>query len=309
MANPATSESFGDVLDIRFQDIFDDKLGQLSDMIPSLFATAPDNGRADMRWSQVGAFSDFSQFSGTVNYDDVFQGYDVVATHLQWASGFQIDRPLFDDDQYNIMDSKPSGLAKAAVRTRQSHAAQVFTGAFSASSDFYNHSESVALCSNSHTTTADGVSTAVGFDNLGTAALSMTAVTANRIQMRGFRGDKAEKISTNGNELWFPVDLFDVAQEILGAPGNPENANNTINVHSGLTDGTKRAGWEYMTDTNDWFLVDSAERKENLFWIDRIPLEFAFAEDLDTIVAKWRAYMRYSHAWVRWHWIMGNQVS
>ncbi len=64
-----------------------------------------------------------------------------------------------------------------------------------------------------------------------------------------------------------------------------------------------------MTDVNDWFLIDSAARRKNLFWIDRVGLEFAFAEDLDTLVAKWRAYMRYSWAWVHWSWIMGHQVS
>ena len=58
MAIPSVSESFGDLLDIRFQDIFDDKIDQLDDMLPTLFAMPPDNGRNDMRWSQVGAFGD-----------------------------------------------------------------------------------------------------------------------------------------------------------------------------------------------------------------------------------------------------------
>ncbi len=310
MAIPAVSESFGDLLDIRFQDILDNEMEQLSDMLPTLFNFPTDNGRADMRWSQIGAFGDFTEFTGSVIYDDVFQGFDVTATHIEFASGFQVERKLFDDDQYNVMDQKPSSLAESWVRTRQQHGAQVFVGAFSASNDFYNHTEGVALCSDSHTTTADGVSTATGFDNLATAALSMTAVTAARIQMRGFKDDRGGRMSTMGSELWFPVDLFDVAKEILEAPGNPESANRTVNVHgSALSDGTGRAGWEYMSDVNDWFLVDPSRRRKHLHWVDRVALEFAFAEDLDTLVAKWRAYGRYSWAWVRWDWILGSQVS
>ena len=102
MATPAVSESFGDLLDVRFQDIFDNKVEQLPDMLPTLFTFPADNGRSDMRWSQVGAFGDFTEFTGTVNYDDVFQGYDVTATHVEWASGFQVERKLFDDDQRNL---------------------------------------------------------------------------------------------------------------------------------------------------------------------------------------------------------------
>ncbi len=306
MPVPSTSGSFGDLLDPRFQRIFDAELEQLPDMLPTLYNFAPDNGRDSMKWSDVGAFGDFPEFSGSVVYDDVAQGFDVTATHLQFASGFQVDRPLFDDDQYNIMDEKPAGLAEAAVRTRQKHGAEVFNSAFSASSSFYAHTENVALCSNSHTTNADSVSTSTGFDNLVTSALSATAVTAAKIQMWGFRDDRAGKISVSPDELWYPNDLYDIAEEIVGSNKKPDTADNNSNVHEGQY--TLRR-WEYMTDTNNWFLADSRKRRRMLNWVDRVGLEFAFAEDLDTMVAKWRAYMRYSWAWRKWHFILGAQVS
>ena len=309
MTIPVTSESFGDLLDPRFQQIFNDELEQLDDMLASLYDMPPDNGRNEVKYSGVGAFGDFNEFTGTVTYDDVAQGYDSTATHIEFASGFQVQRKLFDDDQYNIMDAKPQGLAEAAVRTRQQHGAEVFTGAFSAGSNFYSHSEGVALCSDSHTTTASGVSTATGFDNLGTAAFSHTALVAARIQMRGFRDDRGNRFSVMPDEVWFPVDIFDKVQEVLMSTTRSDNANDQFNVQRGLRDGTGRAGWEYMTDANNWFLVDSRKRRRYLKWHDRIALEFAFAEDLDTIVAKWRAYMRYSWQWWNWRWFMGHQVS
>jgi hypothetical protein len=40
-----------------------------------------------------------------------------------------------------------------------------------------------------------------------------------------------------------------------------------------------------------------------------VALEMAFAEDLDTIVAKWRAYMRYAFAWIDWRFVLGAEVS
>ena len=87
-------------------------------------------------------------------------------------------------------------------------------------------------------------------------------------------------------------------------------ANNNINVHKG---GVKlmpsENGWNYLTDTNNWFITDSKLRKRFCIWYERVPVEFAMAEELDTLIAKWRAYMRYSNKYQNWRFILGAQVS
>lgn len=306
MANPHVSESFGDLLDPRFQQIFHDQFDQLPDMVGAVYTQPGTNGRNDIRYSDVGAYGDFNQFTGSVNYDSAAQGYDTVITPLEFASGVQVERKLFDDDQYNIMDARPAGLARAASRTRQKHAARLFTNGFSVDTLFYNNSESVALCSNSHTTNAANVSTATGFDNLVTSALSATAVSAARIQMVGFRDDRGNRISVMPDELWIPPDLYEVADEIVSSMGKVDTANNNTNVHQ---NSYQIHEWNYMSDANDWFMSDSSMRRQSVFWTDRVPLEFAFAEDLDTIIAKWRAYMRYGLGHIGWRWVLGAQVS
>lgn len=305
MPTPAISENFGDLLDPRFQKIFNDRYKQLPDMVPMLYDFPADNGRADMRWSEVGAFQDPSEFTGSVDYDTIYQGYDVTQTHVEFASGFQVQRKLFDDDQYNVMDQRPSGLATAAMRKRQKDGARTFNNAFSVDSYFYNHSEGLALCSNSHTTTS-GASTSSGFDNLVTTALSATAVASARIQMRGFRDDRANRISIVPDEILIPIDLYETAFEIVSSMGKVDTANNNRNVHEGAY---RVVEWEYLTDTNNWFMMDSSMRKDNLKWVDRVAPEFAFAEDLDTLIAKWRLYLRYSNARIDWRFILGAQVS
>lgn len=305
MAVPHISTNFGDLLDPRFQKIVNDRFNQLPDMLPMLYTFPPDNGRADMRWSQVSGYDDIPEFTGTVTYQDASQGFDTIATHVEFASGIQVERKLFDDDQYQIMDQRPRGLATAAQRTRQKHGARLFNNAFSVDTKFSNMSEGVALCSDSHTTTT-GASTASGFDNLGTAALAATAVSAARIQMVGYRGMQADRIQTVPDELWIPPDLYEEAFEIVASMGKLETANNNRNVHEGAYNIHE---WNYMTDANNWFMSDSAERSESVHWIDRVAMEFAFAEDLDTLIAKWRLYMRYSWAWIDWRFIFGAQVS
>ena len=305
MPVPHISTNFGDLLDPRFQKIFHEQYDQLPDMLPILYTMPPDNGRADMRWSQVGAYSDWSQFTGTVGYQSASQGFDTTATHLEFASGIQVERKLFDDDQYNIMDQRPSGLATAASRTRQGHGARILVNAFSVDTFFYNNSEGVAMCSDSHTTTS-GASTASVFDNLVTTALSATALSAARIQHVGLRDDQANRIMISPDELWIPPDLFEEAYEIVASMGKVDVANNNRNVHEGAYTIYE---WNYMSDANNWFLGDSALRKQSLFWVDRVAKEFAFAEDLDTIIAKWRGYMRYSNAHTDWRQFIGAQVS
>jgi hypothetical protein len=302
--NPATSESFGDLLDPRFQMIFHGEYDELPDMVSRLYTIPPTNGREDMRWSEVGDFGDFSEFDGSVDYDSLSQGYDTTATPIEFASGFQVRRKLFDDDQYHIMDQRPANLATAANRTRQKHAARPFNNAFSVDSYFYNNTEGVAMCSASHTTTS-GASTTSGFDNLSTSALSATAFASARIQMKGFRNDRGGRISTMPNELMYPVGLYETAWEIINSQGKLDTGDNNPNVHQGAY---KLVEWEYL-DGSNWFLMDSGARRRSLFWIDRIPIEFAFAEDLDTLVAKWRGYMRHANAHRNWRFVLGALVS
>lgn len=301
---PHTIGNFGDLIDPRIKKIFYNTYKELPDMIPTVYKVESSSTNYE-KTSSVGSLPDFTQFTGTVTYQNMAQGYDVTATHVPFANGIQIERELFDDDQHSIMDRRPEALAKSAHRTRQKHAARLYNNAFSVDTFFYNNSEGVALCSDSHTTNS-GASTASGFDNLTTAALSAVAVAAARIQMRNFRGDVGEKITIIPSKLVIPVDLYEIAYEITESEGKVDTANNNKNVHKGKYE---VMDWEYLTDTNNWFMEDGGQRKMNLTWYDRIALEFAMAEELDTMVAKWRAYCRYSWMWSDWRWILGGSVS
>ncbi len=306
MPVPHISTNFPDVLDPTFLRIFDEEFDQLADMIPTLFTMPGIGPRGDnTKWSQIGTIPDFTEFTGTIGYQSQNQGYDTTATHIEWVNGIQVERKLFDDDQHQIMNQKPAAIAMSAQRTRQKHSAQIWNGAFSSGNSFFVNSEGVAMCSNSHTTTS-GASTANGFDNLGTAALTAAAVSAARTQMRGFRGDQADRISVMPNELLVPPDLEDRALEITKSEKDPASANNAINPQSGRFN---LIDWEYLTDTNNWWLMDGGLRRKSIFWVDRVQKEFGRIEDFDTLVAKFRCYMRYSFAWVDWRYIFGAQVS
>jgi len=299
------SGSFGDLLDPRFQKIFFEEKKQLTSMIETIYTMAGTNGRNNMTFSEIGTLSDWDEHNGTVNFSSMSQGYDVTLTPVEFSKGIQISRKLYDDDQYHIMDQKPKNLVTSGHRKREKDGARMFNNAFSYDTYFGVNSEAVALCSNSHTTNS-GASTANGFDNLGTSAMTATAVFAARLQMLGFRDDQAELYDVEPDELWFPPDLSEQAFEIVKSAGKVDTAYNNRNFHEG-----RYTTHEYrrLTDTNNWFLADSKQRKMYCFWSDRIGMEFAFVEDFGTLVAKWRGYMRYAPVTTNWRWIIGAQVS
>ena len=103
-----------------------------------------------------------------------------------------------------------------------------------------------------------------------------------------------------------PNDLFEEGFEITKAMGKLDTANNNPNVHQGVY---TLINWQYMDDANNWFLADGSLMKASVKWTDRVGIEFAFAEDLDTLNAKWRGYMRYALGHHEWRWALGHQVS
>lgn len=308
VAMPGVVGNWQDLLDVRFARIHNDRYKQLADRIAKFFRViGPGESpqRASYRTSAAGSFGDVGEFTGQVTYDDAYQGYDRTLTPKQYASGYQIERILFDHDEYGIMDAKPRGLATSAQRTRQKHAAQVFNNRFSVDTTWNNFTENVALCSNSHTTTAPGVSTATGFDNLVTTAFSAAALAAARIQMKNFRDDRGNRIAVNPTMILHPVDLYELVHEVVKSEGKPDTANNNANVHANAYEGVE---WEYLSDTNDWSLIDPVMMKDSLVWYDELPPEFAMVEAFDELIGKWRLYTRYGAGHDDWRWILGAQV-
>ena len=124
--------------------------------------------------------------------------------------------------------------------------------------------------------------------------------------MRGFRDAAANLGDVEPDEILFPPDLYEIAFEINASQGKVDSAENNRNVHMGRY---TMKEWIYLTDTNNWFLMDSSLRADSLKWVDSIPVEFAMAEDLDTLVAKWRLYMVYGNLHRDWRFILGANVS
>lgn len=305
MASPSTKAGFPDALQPDFREVTLQKFNEIEDPVGKMF-TIKSSDRHSETVSAIGPMGDLPKFTGTLSYDGPDQMYDVTAVHVEFAGGVQIQRALYDDDQFDVINDFFGMLGRAGKLTRLKDAYQLLNNAFSIDNEFYNHTEGVGLCSNSHTSTRAGVSTSSGFDNLSTAGLSATALTADVITFRQFADNAGEPIDIEPNEIYAPINLEDQLSEIIKTRFGLDTAEGNVNVHDGRF--TVKTSVR-LSDTNNYFLCNSSLRKEALYWYDRIPFETGKMESFDQYTAKGRAYMRYSFLYKFWQFILGHEVS
>ena len=299
MPVPSLSENFGDLLSPKFFKIFDNTFNQEESMLPALYDMKKSE-KSEEKFSAVGGFPSTPEFTGTINYSGVSQQYDTTMTPTQFADGFQVERALYDDDLYGIMDTKPKGLAMGAFTRREEDGASLFVNAFNTS--IFTGGDALALCSTAHTSLTSGVSTQ---SNTGTSALSQTSVEAARIAVGKFKNWEGKIINIVPDLILVPIDLEQTAWEIIASKGKVETANNNANFHFGRY---KLAVWKYLSSTVDWFMLSTNQMNMHLHWIDRIPLEFNQDVSFNTYIKLWSCYMRYGFGFSDYRWIYGNNA-
>jgi phage major head subunit gpT-like protein len=293
------SENFGYLLDPGLRKIFMDEYGQPDSQIDKVYGMEKSTKAVEYDYA-LGGLGDLEEFTGTIGYSDFSGQYRVSYTHKEWVKGIKIERKLVDDDQYSVINKRPQSLALVAKRTREKHGASIFNNAFSTT--IFAGGDTYALCASAHTFNG----TSATQSNSGTSALSKTSLAAARLAMRDYMDDTDNLINAQGDLLLVPPELEQTAWELTQTKQEVGTANNTANFWSGRY---KVIVWDYLSDTNNWFLIDSRYAKMFLKWFDRVPVEFNKDKDFDTYVSKWSTYTRYSYGFSSWQWIYGNNVT
>ena len=305
----AISEQWAYLLDPGIRAIFEAQRSALAaaSVIPQIFNVASSSKAVEYDLG-VGGMGDFQKYEGVIEYDDVEQLWRPSYTHEEYVKGFKVERKLVDDDMYNVINKRPSAFAVAAMRTREKHAAGVFNYAFTATG--YNGADGVSLCDGSHPYSPSNASVQ---DNEGTTALSYAAVVSTRELMRAYVDDRGELVPVNPDVLLVPPELEGTANEVLNTMRGPNSQQpGTGNYAANLAQdrGIRLVVCDYLTDANNWFLIDSQLAKLYLNWFDRVPLEIALDPTSDfSLEARWRGYMRYCYGWSDWRFVYGHAVT
>jgi phage major head subunit gpT-like protein len=240
-------------------------------------------------------------FNGDLTYTEFKQGNKKTVTPVEYALGLKVQRKFFDDDLYNVVEDTVKQMGEVGRYLMEQQAASPFVNAFTTGS--FTTFDSLALCSGSHTF----VTTSTTQSNSGTTAFSYAALDATISLMRRFTNSQDRLIlRTKPTLLFGPVELGTQFAEVIQSELKAGSANNDKNVFNNKF---KILTTPFLSDSNNWFLIDERRMKQFLIWQQRIPMEFKSTGDFDTFTRKWASYIRFAVQPLHWPWIYGQNVS
>lgn len=286
---------------------FSDTLNDFQSMIPMLYSTDTSDRQEeyDVTYSGLG---NFQKFDGTAIKDTMAEEYKKTYNFPEWMNSIDIRRKLWDDRRDRSVMNMSKELALSFNRTKEAHAAEVFNYAFTASGTYSGGGSTAgpdakALCANDHPSTADG---SYEGDNLQTSEFSPAAVETDRQAFAAMTDGRGNRIYAKLDQLLVPRALEEEAWEFINSKGKVDTADNNENFHKGRY---KLAVWDELTDSNNWFSLDSKRMKMFLWWITRIPIENWKKFDEDTQTLTFGGYARYGLGFSSWRWLIGHNCS
>lgn len=289
-----TRANFGDLLEPGFREIFFNQFAQLPTIYDKIFHVINSNKHQEYDSSVSG----FGQLVETtegqpVTYEDPLQGYDYTYTHKKYTKGFKVTREMYEDDQYGIMDKMPAALAQTTNRTVETICGNIFDNAFTSGTG----GDASYLVAADHTPTNGGTDQ----DNSETHGLTETYLETALVSMRGILDDKGQHILVRPDTLLVPKELELEAIVLLQSTGRTATNYNEINPYAGRLN---ILVWDYLDNTQAWFVLDSKIHQLNFFW--RVRPEFSQDESFDTDAALYKTRSRFSVGFSDWRGVWGS---
>jgi len=281
---------------------------------PILSLLGIDTSRASVEYSQgIGDFGLVPEYNSataegepaSIPYDSFNPLYEKTFTHKEYAKGVAIERKLWDDDQRGNIRRRAANLGLSFGTTIANHAASILNNAFSSS---FLGGDGVALCHDAHPNRPSDTGTT--FDNLGTTAFSYNAVVSTLQLGKRLTDDRGNPLPIIFDTLVVPIELEASAYEVTNAINKPTAAAAVNEANFVGSQGLRTLVDPYLTDSNNWFMVDSRQAAQHALWFWRVRPELTLDPASDyNLVSRYRGYMRYSFGWDDWRWVFGHQVT
>ena len=244
----------------------------------------------------------------SINYSSMVEGHKGTFTHIDYALGMRATREMMRDELYGVMEDMAIELAYSANATEETILANHFNNGFSSS---YTGPDGIELFASNHVREDGGT-----FRNepSSQADLSKTSLETGLIDFRKVFVDGAGKrLAIRPKYLLVPPDTQFTASRLLDSSNNPTVAYNgsgdsesAVNPINGL--GLQMVVWDYLTDTNAWFLL---AEKENHKMVAYTREEFStdYIYDFDTKDYKISGQFAQSSGWGDVRGIYGSSGS
>ena len=239
------------------------------------------------------------RLDGITRNVDVDRGYAKTFTNTEYTVRYALKKLYIQTDQLGVIQQGLNSIGVSAQQKRETDAASVFNNAFSSS---FTGPDGVSLCNASHPVGPDNTGTTR--DNTGTDAFSYQAIKDARVALRALNDGQGNPYMINATRALIPIELEPQAAELFNALAKPGTANNDANAISQLG----YASWDWLTDTNNWFLYDPIRIKQMLKWYNFSDLEVMIIEETTTDIV-YEFKMVYSYGWRHWSFLFGNEVT
>lgn len=192
-----------------------------------------------------------------IAYFDPMQGYQKEFVNLTYAIGSSVTREMFEDDQYNVINSIPAMIARSMRQTEEVvHHAQFNNGFSSALT-----ADGVSIFNVSHPMVDSTVAAQSNIGQSGvTYQLSQTTLEQALIFIGRWTDDRGLRINVMAKTLFVPTELQFTADKILKTEYEVNTANNTINPIKGRL---KPVVSPFLTDTDAWFILTDVTESQN----------------------------------------------
>ena len=198
---------------------------------------------------------------------------------------------------FNIIAKKPKDLALAIRRKVEIDAADILINGNNTTNN--SGPDGLSLFNDSHTREDAGATQ----DNLRTTAFSEGELDTIIVQMSKTLDGKGQKLMVRPDLIICPPDIeltVRVAVESVGRTG-------TVNLNEpNIFSSMDIFIYNWLTDVNDFFLLDRAQNPLRFIW--RRPATLERDDNISNDIARWYSTARYSTGWIDWRGIHGNIV-
>lgn len=313
-SNTHVSENFGKLLEPGLNKIFFETYDEIPEQYSKIFNVQTSNKATETDYG-LGAFGDWKERGSeldVVDYCKLSTAGEITYTHKEFTKGFMIGRKLYDDEQYKQISKFPKAMARAGRAKVEKDAMQVLLKGFPDGTQVGSVTLSGApkgrdgktlfakdhgLVDKSGTTCSNLIEGELNEENL-KKAMQM---------MREVKDEAGNLVQFKATRLIIPPALEDTARRLLHSTQVPGGNLNDTNEY--LKDSMQIVVMDYLSASAGgsdtvWFLQDGSRHELNFFW--RVKPEFKWDESFDTLVAKYRGYMRYSMGFSDWRGMVGS---
>ena len=294
-----TQANWPSIVQRDLTEVFLEQWRNFTSMLPMLFryVEAQQGTEFDLEAGDIG---EVPEYNGTISFDEVKEGFKLSTTEQEYALGIKVQRRLLRNDLYDVIRRQVGLLSSAFRQKKEQIGASIFNNAFNTT---HVVGDGLPLSDTAHPSAVGGSDQS----NKGSSAFSPANVEATRILMVKFRTNRDNIRVSTPDLLLVPTDLHEKAWELLNSYGRIETSNNNRNFHYGKY---KLAVWDnFLTDTNNWFMIDSRQMKDYLKFYVWEQVQFFRSGEFDTITQKFAGYMSNNPSSVEWRWIFGHEVT